>query len=531
MNEATLSGRFARWLDTRPGPVWPAAAFIAGLLLSRVFSPLNWVPALLVVVPFMIMAIDSAKTPKQAFGRGWWVGFGLYAAGINWIGVSFTQQDAVPAWTAPIAVTALAAGLAFYNGIVFWFVKRFGTTGAARILLFAAVWTIVEMVRAVALTGFPWHSIGSLWSDWGFMAQGAWWITLYGLSFITLIAAAAPILWLDGSSEGARIGWTVAGFSALAAVGFAGAVRLSANSTTYDNAMTLRIVQANIPQREKWVSWLIDDHFDQHLQLSRAKDTDGVARDVRLLIWPEAAVQRETFDRQGSILRWRLAQVLEPGALAITGGIRYEIDGDRVRYYNSLFAVAPDTSLYARYDKAHLVPFGEYLPFNDFLESIGLASLTGAVSQDHGPGPVTLHLPGVPPVSPLICYEAVFPGDAIDAGDRPEWLLNVTNDGWFGLTDGPYQHLALARFRAIEEGLPLVRAASTGISAVIDPLGRTVAKLGLNKKGVLDSSLPKPLAAPAIPTRQRLLLVAALMVLITGTAIYWGKTNIKNNVK
>jgi len=208
------------------------------------------------------------------------------------------------------------------------------------------------------------------------------------------------------------------------------------------------------------------------------------------VIWPETAVPYYLSD--SSELRVALSKLVPPDGLLISGALRRSVDStNRPQLWNSLHALAPDASLVATYDKHHLVPFGEYVPLRNVL---GLSKLVhGDVDYSSGPGPRTLLLPGLPPMSPLICYEGIFPGDVIDSANRPEWLLNVTNDGWFGNTAGPYQHFQAARLRAIEEGLPLVRAANTGISAVVDAHGRIVGKLALGTEGVLDAALPKAL--------------------------------------
>jgi apolipoprotein N-acyltransferase len=213
------------------------------------------------------------------------------------------------------------------------------------------------------------------------------------------------------------------------------------------------------------------------------------------------------------------------------GAPRYEVQNGKVEYYNSFFAVNSNANLYARYDKAHLVPFGEYLPFQGLLEKLGLSQLTGGSAFMDGPGPQTIKLPGVPAFSPLICYEAIFPGNVIDETNRPEWLLNISNDAWFGLTEGPHQHLALSRMRAIEEGLPLLRSTSTGISAMVDPYGRTVSMLSLNTTGSLNVSLPRSINAPMIPTSVKIRILAIIMSFIGLIALIWRINNRKNNKK
>ncbi len=501
------------WLSAHA--VWrvPLLAFLAGALLTSTFSPLNLFPAAFVAFPLMMILIDRTRTWREAFSTGWWVGFGLFSVGLTWIGHSFTQQDNVPVVLAPFAILALAGVMALYTALSFVVCQKLWIKGPARVVLFAAVWVFFEFARGFLFTGFPWHLAGTMWADWLPVAQTASLISVYGLSAITVLAASAPTILLNKPRSANTL--LLALVPTLVLSGFAiwGQVRLSGAQTEYEISVSMRLVQANVNQREKWIPHLVDDHFDRHMRLSRGDSDRGRAEGVKLLIWPETAVQRESFDRDGSLLRWRMSRLLEFGSYAITGAPRYERTPSGVNYFNSLFAFNSRGQLYARYDKNHLVPFGEYLPFQGLLNAIGLRQLTGGVAFTAGDGLQTIRLPGVPPFSPLICYEIIFPGQVYDPADRPDWLLNVTNDGWFGLTNGPYQHLALARFRAIEEGLPVVRSASTGVSAVIDAHGRTVAAMGVDHAGVLDTPLPRSIEAPTVQTGIKMLVVLAISVL------------------
>ncbi|RMB02843.1 apolipoprotein N-acyltransferase [Eilatimonas milleporae] len=502
-------------LVARGGYVMVGFAFFLGIALSYSFAPYDVFILILLGVPAMVLMLDRATSPSQAFRWGWWLGFGFFLVGLSWVGVAFTQQSAVSPYLAPAAIVSLAGLLAFYTGLGFWLSRLLWCDSLWRIVIFAAIWTLFELARGVLFTGFPWHVLGSVWSNWLPMAQNAHWLTVYGLGFVTVLGAGLLTPLLSGRRDWR--GLTAAVCAVLVAIlmtGY-GAWRLDRTETRFHLGMTMRLVQANVAQREKWIPYLIEDHFDKHLRLSRNGDPDGKATGVKLLIWPEASVQRETFDREGSIPRWRMSRLLEFGAFAITGGPRYEQMPGQLDYYNSLFAINARGDLYARYDKRRLVPFGEFLPFADLFHAMGVRHLATGASFSSGPRrAATVSLPGVPPFSPLICYEAIFPGTVADTENRPEWLLNVTNDGWFGLTKGPHQHLALARMRAIEEGLPMVRSASTGISAVIDPVGRTVTSLGLDRAGVLESPLPQSLPAPAVQTDTKILVIALLSILI-----------------
>ncbi|UTW58637.1 apolipoprotein N-acyltransferase [Kordiimonas sp. SCSIO 12603] len=495
-------------------------AFLGGALLAQAFAPRNFFPALFIVFPLFVLLVDRARTGGEAFGRGWWAGFGFLSIGLNWISHSFTQQDNVPAILGPFAVFGLSALMAIYIGLTFWLSWRINTRGIGRVVLFAASWTLFEGARGMLFTGFPWHLVGSAWSEWLSVAQAVHYTGVYGLSFITVLAAGSLALLVTGGSLKKNAFVVLPLLLVLPVMSFTGKSRLDANETRYHLGVTLRLVQANVSQRDKWRSYLINDHFDNHMQLSRGNDADGKARDVKLLIWPETAVQRETFDREGSLQRWRMSRLLEYGNFAVTGVPRFERRDNRIHYFNSLVAVNSEGDIYARYDKNHLVPFGEYVPFASLFEAVGLGQLTGGVPFSSGAELQTINLPGVPSFSPLICYEAIFPGRVVRNDERPEWMLNISNDAWFGLTSGPYQHLALARLRAIEEGMPIVRSTSTGISAVLDSFGRTVGAMGLNKRGVLDLPLPVALEAPAVETIVRVYAVLTLCLgLVIGFAV------------
>lgn len=511
---------FARWLNAAPVWRFPLVAFLAGFLVSRGFSPVNFFPAVFIAFPLMVFLIDQVKSGRQAFATGWWTGFGLLSVGLTWIGHSFTQQDNVPVVLAPFAIFALAGLLAVYVGFAFWVCWRLWVKNAWRIFLFAAVWLLFEYARGYLFTGFPWHLVGSIWADWLPVAQIARVTSIYGLSGLTVLAAAAPaVLFLKHKGISAILLGMVP-LVVLVAGALWGQARISGAQTEFDLGVSLKLVQANVRQREKWISHLIDDHFDKHMSLSRGDSEDGKAQGTKLLIWPETAVQREDFDREGSLLRWRMSRLLEFGSYALTGAPRYVRTDDGVKFYNSMVAFNSRGQLYARYDKNHLVPFGEYLPFESVLNALGLSQLTGGSAFTAGTEAQTINLPGVPSFSPMICYEIIFPGRVPVGEERPYWLLNITNDGWFGLTNGPYQHLGLARFRAIEEGLPIVRSASTGISAVIDPYGRTVSSLPLDRADVLESPLPKAIEPPTVTTSKKLMLSLSLAVFIV--ALFWG---------
>jgi len=329
------------------------------------------------------------------------------------------------------------------------------------------------------------------------IAQSAALVGLWGLTFVAVFVYAAPVVLADDPAD-TRRRYLVPGLAVLvvAAMTAYDLVRLERTPTTFVEGVRLRIMQPNLQQDDKFRYSQKQQVMSRYIALSdRASgpQSTGVG-DITHLIWPESAFPF-FLTREADALA-QIAALLPDGVVLITGGVRAPetVPTEAItRAYNSVYVIDHDGSVLSFYDKVHLVPFGEYLPFQDFLESLGLMQLT----KVHGgfiPGDRrrTLDVPHAPKMLPLVCYEVIFPGEAVPRGERGGWILNLTNDGWFGASPGPYQHFQQARLRAIEEGLPLVRAANTGISAVLDPLGRVVGSLPLGTEGVLDSTLPRP---------------------------------------
>ena len=343
------------------------------------------------------------------------------------------------------------------------------------------------------LTGFPWNPLGSVWDGVLPELQVGAVTGIWGLSLLTAVVVMAPALLADPLSRRGKalvlavvVGLPLAGW-------IGGAIRLAGAPDPHDpdalvSGLRLRLVQPNLPQANKWRDDLREANLREQVALSRSPGFETVTT----VVWPETAASY--FLDLDPLHREIVASAAPLGGLILTGAPRITPrDVEPFQVWNSLFAVTANAEVVGVYDKSHLVPFGEYVPFRGLLPMTKMTH--GGTDFSPGPGPRTLDLPGLPPVSPLICYEAIFPHAVVAAGpERPAWLLAITNDGWFGQSAGPYQHLAAARMRAIEEGLPLARAANTGISAMIDPYGRELGRLPLGGKGVLDAPLPKPVA-------------------------------------
>jgi len=480
-------------------------AFAAGALSALAMAPLNAWPILFLTFPTLVWLIDGVgvdpwRALTAAAAIGWWFGFGYFLAGLYWVGFAFLVDAPTFGWLLPIAVIGLPALLAIFVAFGAGLARFLWTRGAARILALAVALTIAEWLRGHLFTGFPWNAFGYALSAPLELAQSASVVGIWGLTFLAVGIFAAPASLIDDRKE---TGWPwlplLCGVAVLAGLAGFGALRLSRTPTRMVEGVHLRIVQPNVPQDVKFNRAAKQEVMKRYATLSdraagpQAADLRGVTH----LIWPESAFPF-FLTREPDALD-QIAQLLRHGTVLITGAVRLAepVNPADPAAFNSIYVINHDGSILGLYDKVHLVPFGEYLPFQRLLERLGLRQLTrlhgGFLAGDRRR---LIAVPGAPPALPLICYEIIFPGDAVPAGERPGWIVNVTNDGWFGVSSGPYQHFQQARMRAIEEGLPVVRAANTGISAVVDPLGRTLNSLPLGEEGVVDSPLPRAIRAP-----------------------------------
>ena len=518
-NVAAWAGRLAALTGWRRF----AAAFAAGLLSVAALAPFNVWPVLYVTLPSLIWLIDGAigqtalREPQRAPARrpwtsaraaaavGWWFGFGYFVGGLYWVGAAFLVEAEIFAPLLPLAVTLLPAGLALFYGMAAGLAFAGWRPGPSRVLALALALAAMEYARGHLLSGFPWNVLGYALTYPLSLLQSAALIGIYGLTLVGVGLLAAPLVLLAEAATGPagrrRRGLALAlgmvPFLALAAWGH---LRLAGAPAAMVPGVKLRIVQPSVPQREKWRPENQERIFLDHLHLSASNAAglpDGL-EGITHVIWPEAAMPFLPVDHPAA--RAAIGRLLPPGTLLIAGGLRAEPApaGSTAarRIFNSLLVFGDGGRFLAAYDKVHLVPFGEYLPFQAALEAVGLQSLTrlrGGFTSGAAPRPL-LHLPGLPALAPLICYEAIFPRAVVAGPERPSLLVNLTNDGWFGNTTGPRQHMQQARVRAVEEGLPLLRVANNGISAMVDGHGRVLVELGLDQRGSADTELPAPLA-------------------------------------
>jgi apolipoprotein N-acyltransferase len=459
-----------------------ATAAVLGVAATLALPPHHATILLLPAFAGLALLVETARDGRRAFADGWIFGAAHFASGLYWIGHALLVDAARFGWMVPFAVGGLGAGLGLFAGLAALLARNL--VARARIatpMALAASWFTAEWLRGHVLTGFPWNLAGTAWADVAPVAGLAAFVGLYGLTLLTVLAAACA-----ADRNAIARGAAIALFAGLQAAHWLSPAPAGADPTAGDGPL-LRLVQPDIPQSLKW-----DPRERQaHLQLTADLSLAPGAERIDHLLWPETATLFPLAAE--AAFRNDLAQLVPPRGYLLTGSTRIE-RAPALRAWNSLHALDAAGEIRATYDKFHLVPFGEYVPLRGVLPLERIA--VGPVDFSAGPGPRTIRLPGLPAFSPLICYESIFPLAARDPRDRPDWILIATNDAWFGASAGPYQHFVAARFRAIEEGLPVVRVANGGISAVIDAGGRVRAALALGARSHLDARLPPPLPPP-----------------------------------
>ncbi len=493
------------------------AAFLFGCLATLALPPFNWFPLLVPALGGLILLLDAAvwgdgKRLRSGFAIGWWFGFGFLVTGLYWISNALLVPPASFAWMIPLALVGLPIALALFVGLVgLAYVRALALGGVMlgplRVLVFAGLWTLAEYGRGHLFTGFPWNLLAYAWADLPLMQQPAALGGAYLLSLLTVFLAALPValvrpvLMLPGEDAplDPATSRLLAGGQALLLlagwIGF-GALRLfGAEPVLAGDRPLLRLVQPNIAQSLKWADAERAANFRKHLDLSARPYESGVPAAI---IWPETATAFALEQSPAAIAE--IARITPPGGIVITGTPRLTrfLDG-RLTAWNSMVAYDGSGRLLGSFDKFHLVPFGEYVPFRTVLPIDKITP--GAVDYSPGPGPQTLTLGSLPTVSPLICYEVIFPGEVMDRTNRAQWLLNLTNDGWYGYSTGPFQHFASSALRAVEEGVPMVRVANTGISGIVDPYGRVTVKADLETESVVDGRLPRAISAATTYSR------------------------------
>ncbi|WP_445502643.1 apolipoprotein N-acyltransferase [Microvirga sp. G4-2] len=514
-DRVTLAWGWHRWL----------LGLLSGAVGALAMPPFGFLPALALSLTTAVWLIDGAGKAgpsrwaplKSAALIGWFWGFGYFVAGLWWLGAAFLVEADQFAWALPFGVLGLPALLAFFTASGFALTRLLWLPDASRVFALAFGLSVSEWLRGHLFTGFPWNNPGMALGQNLWLMQSASLVGLYGLSFLAIAICASPALIFTGSTNRER--WAVPGLAAtlLLAMAAFGFWRVPSEPTAAVENVRLRIMQPNLPQDAKFNPRNRDAIMRRYLSLSASTGRDGrTAADATHIIWPESAFPFLLHRDPASLAQ--IGGLLEPGSVLITGAARMDepLPGETVgRFYNAIQVIDDRGTILRSYDKVHLVPFGEYVPkfLDALIRAVGLRQFV------HIPGGFepsekrqALTIPGLPPVAATICYEAIFPGEILPEGPRPDLILNLTNDGWFGQTTGPYQHFAQARLRSVEEGLPLVRAANTGISAVVDPYGRIVDSIPLGVEGVLDANLPVALKANLSSKASRFSLTAMLLI-------------------
>jgi apolipoprotein N-acyltransferase len=480
-------------------------AFGAGAAGSLAMAPASFGPALVLSFTLGVLLMDGVAaegTPRSfpvlraAASVGWFFGFGYFAAGLWWLGNAFLVEAEQFAWALPLGVLGLPAVLALFTAAGFAAAGLLWSSGPRRVLAMGAGLGGAEVLRGFLFTGFPWNSFGMALAVPPF-DQSASVVGLHGLTVLAIVIASAPATLFTELSPRDRFGPSATAVLLLAVMAAAGAARLAAAESTVVSGVRLRLLQPAVPQDAKFRPSNGPAILERYRMLSSGNgDPDRPALSgITHLVWPESAFPF-VLGREPVALA-RIGDLLRPsGTVLITGAVREDssLPGEGgARYFNSIQAIGPDGAVLAGADKVHLVPFGEYLPLERLLSALGLRRFV------HAPGAFAagdrlriLPVPGLDGLVPLVCYEAIFPGEVIPSGQDARLMLNVTNDAWFGDTPGPRQHFAQARLRTIEEGLPLVRAANTGVTAVVDPYGRVRGRLDMGEVGFLDADLPAP---------------------------------------
>ena len=467
---------------------------LLGALSSLALPPFSFFPLLMISLGGLLYRLKKAESSKKSFYVGFCWGMGYWLSSVYWMAHALLIEAESFAWLIVTGLPLLCAYFAFYTGVTCYFTYTLSKKlpPILKALLFSLLFVGSEWVRGHVFTGFPWNLIGhTSHISLPFMQLAAY-VGIYGVSFFVLLIIALFYSFFEYSTLSACIKGPCCAIIIFAIIQTSGYYRLKNASDNYVPNVHLHIVQANIAQSLKWDSNTERENFFKHVELSSIDPS----QENTVIIWPETALSYMVEDNLQALLR----RMIPKKGYLITGA-RRESTTRSYQVWNSLYAINAKGEIEASYDKFHLTPFGEYIPLREILP---LKKITeGTIDISPGKGLAIINVSTIPSFSPLICYEAIFPSKAVPRPhlNSAEWILNVTNDGWFGISTGPYQHFENVRFRAIEEGLPLIRAANTGISSIIDPYGRIKHQLPLGKAGVIQGLLPQKLKTPTFYSR------------------------------
>lgn len=468
----------------------------AGAVGALALAPFNIFAAMFISFPLLVWTLDGVASGPEArlfarigpaFAIGWLFGFGYFAAGLWWIGNALLADGGQFAWAIPFASLGLPVVLAVFYGLATVLARLLWSEGPGRVVALALAFGVAEWLRSFVLTGFPWNAVGYAAMPFPLLMQPVHIFGIAGMNVLAVFVFSVPALL--GTGKGAYTGLAVAGALIVADLGY-GFQSLKQHAPADAAAINIRIVQPVSGVESDISDSQRAEIFENLIRLSDQPPASGDNK-PQLIVWPETVIPFILSQNQSAFSR--IDQMLSDGQTLVTGAVRAESAsaGLPTRYYNSVYAIDSDGEVIGAADKVHLVPFGEYLPFEDFLKNIGLGTIAANASGGYTPATrhTVLNIPGIASLYPLICYEAIFPAEIGEEGQNADLLLNVTNDTWFGRTPGPYQHLQEARITAVEVGKPMIRAADSGISAVIDARGQIISAAALQTKGVVDATI------------------------------------------
>lgn len=511
-------------------------AFLAGMLAVLGQAPYDFSAACFISFPVLIWLLDGTTGDrsssrigrlKPAFAVGWWFGFGYFLGGLWWIGTALLVEAESFAWALPFAMVGIPLLLAFFYGFAAAVARTMWSSGIGRIAALAVGFALAEWLRGFIFTGFPWNAIGYAAMPVTMLMQSVSVVGMDGMNALAVFTFALPALLVDKS--GRRAGAALLAGLLIAHAGF-GYYRLTRAVPEIDDHISVRIVQPNIDLTEKWDKDVRDRIFASLLALS-SRAPAGEGERPQLIIWPETSVPFLFTDRPDALTA--IGEMLQEGQLLLAGIVREEAasgPGTRTRYYNSIVAINDRGEIVDAVDKVHLVPFGEYIPFADLFAAFGVEQLVaGPMNFEAGSHRKDIELPGGAKAAPFICYEVIFPGLVARDSAAAQIMINVTNDAWFGNTAGPYQHFRQAQIRSVENGLPLLRAANTGVSGIVEQHGIVVDALAVNAQGVIDARLPVYLAETIDYDHRRIIGIIVVLLLVTAALVVNVRQSLQSN--
>lgn len=472
-----------------------AACVSAGWLSAFAMPPASVWPCLFIGLSALYYLYSKTASAGQAFGAGFFFAIGYFVTGLWWIGNALLVEGNQYAWVWPISVIGLPTLLALFTGTYLAVARMLAPADTVKgFLSFAFFLTFSEWARGNAFTGFPWNLYGYAWADYLAMAQSVHFIGSYGLTFLSVLwAAMTGFLFLSAMERKKKVAFALSVMFSMAVVFVLGQWRLDRHITQYDKKNGVVVVQPNIPQNMKWDPIAIQDNFIRTADLSEnAVFPEGDPENI-FIVWPETAISPSIYTIPANVNRMSeiLTSYTKSNAYFVTGILRRLSEDEDSAFANSILFTDKTMAPIAFYDKHNLVPYGEFIPFQKWIPLKPVAAFRGF---QRGPGPASVSYKNLPAFSPLICYEVIFPDAVTDKhAQRPRWMVNATNDGWYGDSAGPHQHFAQTRLRAIEEGLPIIRSANTGISGIIDSYGRVITHAEIFREAAITSYLPLPI--------------------------------------